>query len=178
MRGVLIANEVLDALPAERFRIGEAAVEQLCVTVSEGSFAWTMRPAPEELESAVRQVEREPPVGTDIARHDEPWVSEQCLALGSVGEDDDGAGEGVRRVIALDDGAVHREDLDREEVRPAVRDLLAGAGQGEGDLPHPVQVGVVVGVSRRMRHTTGYAGRSPPHPGAPMKSFLDSWKGL
>jgi SAM-dependent MidA family methyltransferase len=86
-RGVLIANEVLDALPAERFRIGEAAVEQLCVTVSEGSFAWTMRPAPEELESAVRQVERglEQPFAPGFRSEIRPrlpaWIDAVCSSL-------------------------------------------------------------------------------------------------
>jgi SAM-dependent MidA family methyltransferase len=56
-RGVLIANEVVDALAAERFRISAEGVEQICVTVRGAAFDWAFRPAPIELENAVRQVE-------------------------------------------------------------------------------------------------------------------------
>jgi SAM-dependent MidA family methyltransferase len=58
-RGVLIANEVIDALAAERFRISAEGVEQICVTVRGAAFDWAFRPAPVELEKAVRQVESE-----------------------------------------------------------------------------------------------------------------------
>jgi SAM-dependent MidA family methyltransferase len=56
-RGVLIANEVIDALAAERFRITPDGVEQVCVTLEAGSLAWAARPAPADLERAVRQAE-------------------------------------------------------------------------------------------------------------------------
>ena len=56
-RGVLIANEVIDALAAERFQVSAAGVEQLCVTLQEGALAWARRPAPAELERAVHRVE-------------------------------------------------------------------------------------------------------------------------
>jgi SAM-dependent MidA family methyltransferase len=56
-RGVLIANEVIDALAAERFRITAAGVEQICVTLEGDSLAWASRPAPADLERAVRQAE-------------------------------------------------------------------------------------------------------------------------
>jgi len=56
-RGLLIANEVIDAMAVERFRIGDGAVEQLCVREAGGGFEWTSRPAPAPLEQAVRRVE-------------------------------------------------------------------------------------------------------------------------
>jgi len=61
-RGVIIANEVLDALPVERFRKGKHAVEQLRVTVKDGKFAAEYAPASalltghvEALEEALRE---------------------------------------------------------------------------------------------------------------------------
>lgn len=56
-QGVLIANEVIDALPVERFRISGGAVKQVCVTGSESGFEWAERPAAPELEVAVRHLE-------------------------------------------------------------------------------------------------------------------------
>ena len=56
-QGVLIANEVIDALPAERFRISSGNVEQVCVTETETGFDWTTTAAAPELEAAVRHLE-------------------------------------------------------------------------------------------------------------------------
>jgi len=55
-QGVLIANEVLDALAVERFRIGDDGVEQLCVSQQTGQFSWAVRKAPATLEKAVAHV--------------------------------------------------------------------------------------------------------------------------
>ncbi|RCX33006.1 class I SAM-dependent methyltransferase [Thioalbus denitrificans] len=40
LRGVILANEVLDALPVHRFRLGPAGVEEGCVAWSGTGFAW------------------------------------------------------------------------------------------------------------------------------------------
>jgi SAM-dependent MidA family methyltransferase len=56
-RGVVVANEVLDALPVERFRMNDAQVTQLRVGFSDGRFEWRHAPAPALLEEAVRAVE-------------------------------------------------------------------------------------------------------------------------
>ena len=55
--GVMIANEVIDALPVERFGATDGAVEQLCVVEQDGGFGWARRPAPAELDAAVRRLE-------------------------------------------------------------------------------------------------------------------------
>jgi SAM-dependent MidA family methyltransferase len=60
--GVLIANEVIDALPVERFRATGPAIEQLCVAEQDSGFGWAGRPAPADLDSAVRRLE------TDLGR--------------------------------------------------------------------------------------------------------------
>lgn len=56
-RGVLLANEVLDAMPVERFRIHQGRVEQAHVCWAEGGLAMAYRRAPEWLEARVRAVE-------------------------------------------------------------------------------------------------------------------------
>ena len=55
--GVLIANEVIDALAVERFQVSGGSVERLCVAESENGLAWAESPAPAELEAAVRHLE-------------------------------------------------------------------------------------------------------------------------
>jgi SAM-dependent MidA family methyltransferase len=55
-QGLLLANEVLDALSVERFRMGASGVEQLCVCEAGSRFAWTSRAAPEQLREAVEHV--------------------------------------------------------------------------------------------------------------------------
>lgn len=47
--GLIIANEVLDALPFTRFRCRDSACEELGVCVSSAGFAWSARPAAPEL---------------------------------------------------------------------------------------------------------------------------------
>jgi len=57
LQGVLVANEVLDALPVERFRIGTNHPEQLGVGMSEGGLAWMARPAQAPLATAIGNLE-------------------------------------------------------------------------------------------------------------------------
>jgi SAM-dependent MidA family methyltransferase len=54
--GVLLANEVIDALAAERFRITADGLEQVCVSERDERLGWAYRPAPPELEEAVGHV--------------------------------------------------------------------------------------------------------------------------
>ncbi len=56
-RGVVVANEVADALPVERFAVTESGVEQFRVTQVAGRFAWQRVPAPAWLASAVAAIE-------------------------------------------------------------------------------------------------------------------------
>jgi SAM-dependent MidA family methyltransferase len=80
-QGVLIANEVLDALAVERFRIGKDGVEQLCVTLQDGQFNWTSRKAPAQLKLAVEQIATgiehgfQPGYRSEINLHTAPWLS-------------------------------------------------------------------------------------------------------
>jgi SAM-dependent MidA family methyltransferase len=56
-RGVLLANEVLDALPIQRFRIRGLQVNQLGVTWQLGRLDWSEVHADATLESRVREIE-------------------------------------------------------------------------------------------------------------------------
>jgi len=56
-RGVLLANEVLDALPVQRFRIRGLQVNQLGVTWQFGQLEWSEVHADPALEAAVREIE-------------------------------------------------------------------------------------------------------------------------
>lgn len=77
-QGVLIANEVLDALPVERFRIGPDQPEQLGVRMAEGALAWAARPPPPPLAAALRSLEAQ--LGSPLA---EGYTSEIGLRQAS-----------------------------------------------------------------------------------------------
>lgn len=49
--GVIIANEVLDAMPVQRFRLQQDGVEELCVACTDTGFAWSARAAGPRLEA-------------------------------------------------------------------------------------------------------------------------------
>jgi len=75
--GVIVANEVLDALPVERFVMRGGEVASLGVAVREGRLAWCEGPASERLVEAVRHIERD-----TGAAWPEGYFSEVNLALG------------------------------------------------------------------------------------------------
>jgi SAM-dependent MidA family methyltransferase len=55
--GVVVANEVADAIPVERFRIQNGAVMQAGVESDDLSFSWRYRNGPEWMCNAVRDIE-------------------------------------------------------------------------------------------------------------------------
>lgn len=73
--GTVFANEVLDALPVERFRRTAAGVDELVVAQDGSRFAWAARPAGAELERAVSAIEDE------AGRLPDGFESEVCLRL-------------------------------------------------------------------------------------------------
>ena len=91
--GILIANEVIDALAVERFQATDNAIEQLCVTERDGRLDWAGRPAPGPLEAAVRRLESE--LGRPFAAG---YRSEIHLQLPAWLE---GITNGLRRGLAL-----------------------------------------------------------------------------
>jgi SAM-dependent MidA family methyltransferase len=80
MRGVVLANEVLDAMPVERFILqgeaGEQRVRALGVTLAGEGFAWHETAASPELDHAVRGILESLP-----APLPDGYVSEICLAF-------------------------------------------------------------------------------------------------
>jgi SAM-dependent MidA family methyltransferase len=65
--GVVLGNEVLDALPVDVVRIAEAGIEQAGVAAAaDGSLAWTWRPASAELSAAARALQLPPGYMTEI----------------------------------------------------------------------------------------------------------------
>jgi SAM-dependent MidA family methyltransferase len=90
--GVVIANEVADALPVERFERTDDAVFQMHVTANNTDFDWSRKPAPKVLAAAVEKIEAdigEPlPAGylseVSLGLHD--WIGQlaTCLHRGLV----------------------------------------------------------------------------------------------
>jgi SAM-dependent MidA family methyltransferase len=74
-RGVIIANEVLDALPVERFVRRASHVAQLCVGLDRERLVLVERPAPSALADAVGKIEQD--IGRTLP---EGYVSEVGLA--------------------------------------------------------------------------------------------------
>jgi len=75
--GIVVANEVLDALPVERFVVRGGHVASLGVGLPDGRLGWSEAPAPASLRDAVGHVERELGSGWP-----EGYVSEINLELG------------------------------------------------------------------------------------------------
>ena len=74
-RGVVIANEVLDALPVERFMRRSGGVYQLRVGDEGGEFVFVDEPAPDILAAAVESIEKD--IGERLPDN---YVSEVSLA--------------------------------------------------------------------------------------------------
>src|SRR5450631_3760733 len=54
--GIVLANEVLDALPVARFRWHARGVDELGVGLDDGDFAWIARPASSAMEQVCRRL--------------------------------------------------------------------------------------------------------------------------
>jgi len=75
--GVVLANEVADALPVERFRIGAGALEQLGVVAADEGFAFEARAAQAPVADAIEARLADLPVPLPAG-----YESEACLILG------------------------------------------------------------------------------------------------
>jgi SAM-dependent MidA family methyltransferase len=90
--GVVLANEVADALPVERFRKATDGVRQCRVKADDDGFGWCEGPAPGFLAAAVSRIEAELgaplPAGyvSEVATALPAWIGELagCLARGFV----------------------------------------------------------------------------------------------
>jgi SAM-dependent MidA family methyltransferase len=101
--GVIIANEVLDALPVERFVQREAGPRQLNVSLDDEGFIWKEVEAPARLKKAVAEIESD--LGEALA---DGYVSEVSLAAPLW---IDGLGQSLRQgaIFLFDYGISRRE---------------------------------------------------------------------
>ena len=108
VRGVVIANEVLDALPVERFVRRDTGVQQQRVLAGDSGFEFAETPAPGPLVVAVERIEQE--IG---GRLPDGYVSEVCLAVPDwIGQVSASLQEGI--VFLFDYGVSRREYYARE----------------------------------------------------------------
>ncbi|MFK7860848.1 MAG: class I SAM-dependent methyltransferase [Granulosicoccus sp.] len=106
--GVVIANEVMDALPVERFQVASGALQQLCVT---DNLAVEPRPANDALIKAVAAIEAD--IGHAMP---EGYESEVCMLLSPwVGSLSTLLGKGI--VLLIDYGYPRREFYSQERNR-------------------------------------------------------------
>ncbi|KAA9131307.1 class I SAM-dependent methyltransferase [Marinihelvus fidelis] len=74
--GVILANEVIDALAVERFTLADGVIRQLGVRIDGDGFAWDARNAPERLAGAAESA-----LGERLGHLEDGYVSELCLDL-------------------------------------------------------------------------------------------------
>jgi SAM-dependent MidA family methyltransferase len=84
--GVMLANEVLDAMPVDRFRKTEAGVEEQWVRQGEAGLESCWRPAGEPLAKAVESIEQEvgalaPGYLSEVNPGIEPWLKAVAASL-------------------------------------------------------------------------------------------------
>jgi SAM-dependent MidA family methyltransferase len=75
-RGVIVANEVLDSFPVERFVRRPSGVMRQCVVIDGTGFDWQEVEAQQQLADFVRRIEQD--IGTELP---DGYTSEACLAL-------------------------------------------------------------------------------------------------
>ncbi len=73
-RGVVVANELLDALPVERFRVTRDGIRQLQVGVKDGAFVWRQRPADDGITARVTPLNLPEGYESEIGLAAEAWV--------------------------------------------------------------------------------------------------------
>jgi SAM-dependent MidA family methyltransferase len=88
LHGVILANEVLDALPCQRFVMGVATVEALGVSAgADGTLGWARQPATAALRAAVHELNRTLPAPlapgycSEVCTRVEPWVASLAAGL-------------------------------------------------------------------------------------------------
>lgn len=74
--GVILGNEVLDALPVSRFRRAARGFEEYCVADRGGELVWQLRPASTDLQTALAALEADLPHPLAAG-----YSSEICLRL-------------------------------------------------------------------------------------------------
>lgn len=73
-RGVMLANEMLDAIPVERFRVTAQSVQQLHVACENDRFVWREKPADEAIRRRIEPLALPPGYTSEINLQAEAWV--------------------------------------------------------------------------------------------------------
>jgi len=73
--GMILGNEVADALPVSRFRLAAGAVEEACVVIDGDGFSWAWRPA------SIPLAEQVTALVDEIGPLADGYTSELCLRL-------------------------------------------------------------------------------------------------
>ncbi len=73
-RGVVLGNEVLDAMPVTRFHVGAQGVAELCVAWADARFVWRERPAGAEVCARVAALGVPVDYISEIGLQAEAWV--------------------------------------------------------------------------------------------------------
>ena len=82
-KGVVLANEVLDAMPVQCFTLAEGEIFERRVTDTENSFAWQDTPSDEGLKEQVRDLMPEPVTGIYHSEWN-PWLRPWLAGLAQV----------------------------------------------------------------------------------------------
>ena len=73
-RGVMLANELLDAMPVQRFRLGDRGPMLLQVGWDGSGFAWREKPAPPELRARLDSLSLPEGYTSEIGPAAEAWI--------------------------------------------------------------------------------------------------------
>ncbi|MFT4585356.1 MAG: SAM-dependent MidA family methyltransferase [Gammaproteobacteria bacterium] len=89
MNGVILANEIIDALPVKIFRTANGEIHERRVAEKGDHFIWSETPAPERLAGAVRArvdsniIAADRDYVSEINSSVEPWVSDLSRVMGN-----------------------------------------------------------------------------------------------
>ncbi len=80
-RGVMLANELLDALPVERFKVTDGGVQQLYVAWENDRFVWREKPADDRIRARIEPLALAPGYTSEINFMAEAWARSAADAL-------------------------------------------------------------------------------------------------
>ena len=73
-RGLVLANELLDAMPVTRFKVTESGINELCVGWENEGFVWREKPAGTSLCTRIEPLDLAPGYISEINLRAEAWV--------------------------------------------------------------------------------------------------------
>ena len=80
-RGVILANELLDAMPVERFKVTDSGVRQLYVAWENDRFVWREKPAEDRIRARIEPLALSPGYTSEINFMAEAWTRSAADAL-------------------------------------------------------------------------------------------------